>query len=146
MHCIIFNQNFGSDPVFTEFDLIKYNGLKASYAHMLRLFKRLLEKLNLDDVKDFLSILMDNERFKSCVTPDEVTDRLSSQIHMYRISPIQHTVEKFSEANDEMRQVIESYQKEKDHFLRGTRIVKFQATLQPVGLPECMCEVQFYSP
>ena len=143
MIALHFNQNFGTDPVFTEFDLTKYNELKASYDHMLGLFKRHLEKLNLDDVKDFLSTVMDDERFKSCSTPDEVTDRLRSQIHMYRISPIQHTVEKFSEPDFEMRQAIKSYQREKDQFLHGTRIVKFQATLQPAGLPECMCEVQF---
>ena len=84
---------------------------------------------------------MDDVGFRSCVSSDEVVDRLSSQIHLYRISPIQQTVEKFPD--DEMRRVVEFYEREKDCFLRGTRVVKFQATPQKRHLPEDMCEVQF---
>ena len=111
---------------------------------MLIVFRQCLGKIqaaHLNDIKCFLSTIMDDEEFINCATPDKVIDRLSSQVHMYRISTIQQTVEMFLRDDEGMCRVVESYREKKERFLCGTRIVDFRP--QTSRLAEDMCEVQF---
>ena len=83
---------------------------------------------------------MSDRGFRSCTSADDVIDRLSSQMHVYKISPIQQLIAKLP--NDELCRVVDLYEEEGSCFLSGTRIVTLSTSQMP-GLPEDMCEVQF---
>ena len=134
------SQHLTPDSVLTEFD-----DLKASYAHMLLVFGQCIKKKgNLSDVRSFLRIVLDDEEFLNCESPDDVLKRLINQMHLYKISPVEQTVKHyFQDDEDDICRVLTSYNQQKDSFLSNTRVVNFQPTGQMHDLPKDKCEVQF---
>ena len=136
-YAFLLDSEFGT--VIKGFDLVKYDDLNEAYSHLLTKLRQYLGTIDLDEVKFFISKLVHDLDLRNCDSPEKLIEQLNSHVHVFKVSLIKQVVEKFP--NEEVLMCLHNYQKMKQLFLCGTRIVKFCSQLP--DLPKDMCKIHF---